>query len=171
MSVVRGVDPSTGCTAGPTRSLYGHHYRTGTESGGRRSPGGVIGVIAFVVIVIIILVVAVSLNSSMSPSGSGPSVNITGLNVMSSDNACGLNGDDSGNINLHPPGGGIPFILWGLPGPSGSLPCTVQSVSTDTAGFSLFGSLPYTATSVPDSIAISMIPPTSFDGVLNVTFT
>ncbi len=40
VSVVRGVDPSTGCTAGPTRSLYGHHYRTGTESGGETLAGG-----------------------------------------------------------------------------------------------------------------------------------
>jgi hypothetical protein len=143
----------------------------GPGPGWGRSPGGVAGVIVFVAFVIIILVAAISLNFSMSMSGSGPSVDITGLNVMSSDNACALNGDDSGNINLHPPGGGIPFILWGLPGPGGSLPCTVQSVSTNTPGFSLFGSLPYTATSFPGSLAISMFTPSSFSGVLNVTFT
>ncbi len=141
------------------------------SSWGRRSPGGVIGLIVFVVFVIIILSVALSLNSSMSSSGSGPTVNITGLNVMSPDNACGLNGDNSGTIDLHPPGGGMAIISWGLPGPGGSLPCTVQTVTTNTPGFELIGALPDTATSFPSVLIVSMTTPSSFQGGLNVTFT
>jgi hypothetical protein len=128
----------------------------------------VIALIFIVIIVIVVLVATISIN--VSAPHSGPSLDITGLNVRSPDNACGLNGDDAGTVNLSPPGGGIPFILWGLPGPGGSVPCTVQNVSTNTPGFALFGSLPYTATSFPSVLAISMIPPASFSGVLNVTF-
>jgi hypothetical protein len=136
--------------------------------GWRRSPGGVIGVVVFIVVVIIIVVAVVSFHPATNPSA--PSLNITGLNVISPDNACGLNGDDSGTVDLNPSGGGIPFISWGLPGPSGSLPCTVQSVSTNTPGFSLFGSFPYNATTFPSVLIVSMIAPSSFNGVLNVTF-
>ena len=127
-------------------------------------------IVAVVAVLLIITMVALILSGS-APSPSGPSIDITRLNVKSPDNACELNGDDSGTINLNPPGGGIPSTLWGLPGPGGSIPCTVQNVSTDTPGFMLFGSLPYTATSFPSSLAISMIPPSSFHGVLDVTFT
>ena len=129
------------------------------------------GAIVTVFAVLLIITMVALILSGSAPSPSGPSVDITRLNVKSPDNACGLNGDGSGTINLNPPGGGIPFILWGLPGPGGSIPCTVQNVSTDTPGFLLFGSLPYTATSFPSSLAISMIPPSSFHGVLDVTFT
>ena len=127
-------------------------------------------IVAVVAVLLIVIMVALILSSS-APSPSGPSVDITGLKVKSPDNACGLNGDDSGTINLKPPGGGIPFILWGLPSPGGSIPCTVQNVSTDTPGFTLIGSLPYTATSFPSTLAISMILPSSFHGVLDATFT
>jgi hypothetical protein len=81
-----------------------------------------------------------------------------------------LNGDDAGTITLNPPGGGIPFISWGVPGPGGSVPCTVNNVSTNTPGFSLLGSFPYRVTSVASTIIVSMIAPSSFQGVLNVTF-
>jgi hypothetical protein len=129
----------------------------------------VIGIVVFIVIVIIIVVAAASFHPTTTPSS--PTVDITGLNVTSPDNACGLNGDDSGTVNLQPPGGGMPIISWGLPGPGGSLPCTVQSASTNTPGFNLIGSLPYTATTFPSVLIISMIVPSSFNGVLNVTFT
>ena len=139
---------------------------------GRRYPTGPIGIIVFVVFVIILLVIVFSLSTSITPPSTGSSLNINGLNVQSPDNACGLNGDNAGTITLQPPpGGGIPFISWGLPGPGGSVPCTVRNVSTNTPGFDLFGSFPYTATSFPSVLVVSMIPPSSFNGVLNVTFT
>ncbi len=131
----------------------------------------VASIVTVVVLLIIFAVVLANSSAPSLPSGGSSSVDITGLNVRSADNACGLNGDNSGTIYLHPSGGGLPFIVWGLPGPGGSIPCTVQNVSTDTLGFVLFGSLPYTATSFPSTLAISMIVPSSFHGVLNVTFT
>jgi hypothetical protein len=127
-------------------------------------------IIVFVVFLIVIIAIIASVTTS-PPAASGPAVNITGLNVNSPDNACGLNGDDSGTVTLNPPAGGIPYIAWGLPGPGGYVPCTVTSVSTNTPGFTLFGSLPYTASSVPSVLIISMTTASSFQGVLNVTFT
>jgi len=44
-------------------------------------------------------------------------------------------------------------------------------VSTDTPGFELIGSLPDTATTFPSVLIVSMTTPSSFQGVLNVTFT
>lgn len=117
----------------------------------------------------IVAIVLATVNSAPPPSG--PALDITSLNVRSPDNACGLNGDNSGTVTLSPPGGSIPFISWGLPGPSGVLPCTVSTVSTNTSGFELFGGVPYTATSFPSVLTVSMIAPASFHGVLNVTFT
>jgi hypothetical protein len=133
-----------------------------------RSSAGVISVI----IIIAIVVIAGSLAAVYSPKPpSGHSLEITGLYVKSPDNACGLNGDDSGNIDLSPPGGGFPVISWGLPGPGGELPCTVTTASTNTSGFQLVGSFPYKATSFPGILVVSIIAPASFQGVLNVTFT
>lgn len=134
------------------------------------SPYWGVRIIIFVVFLIVIIAIIASVASN-PPASSGPSVNITGLNVNSPDNACGLSGDDSGTVTLNPPGGAIPFITWGLPGPGGNVPCTVTGVSTNTPGFSLFGSLPYTASSVPSVLIISMTTPSSFQGVLNVTCT
>lgn len=123
-------------------------------------------------VIIILIVVYVSFNSQNSPpASSGPSFHITGLAVTSPDNACGLNGDDSGTIQASALQGGFPTITWGLPGPGGSLPCTVSSVSTNTSGFMLIGNLPYNATSFPSVLVVSMIVPASFTGVLNITFT
>ena len=135
----------------------------------RYGPPGVIAAV-ILVFVIIVIVAAVATNTSMHGS-TGPSVDITGLSVTSPDNACGLNGDDSGTVQMNMPGGGMPTISWGLPGPSGSLPCTVSSASTNTPGFVLIGSFPFTATSFPSVLIVSMETPSSFHGILNVTFT
>lgn len=129
-------------------------------------------IIAAVVVVILLVIVGfVLVSTAPAPSSGGPRVNITGLNVNSPDNACGLNGDDSGTVNLNPQGGGFASITWGLPGPGASVPCTVNSVSTSTPGFELFGSFPFNATSFPSVLIVSMLTPSSFNGVLNVTFT
>lgn len=130
-----------------------------------------LGVIVAAVLIIVFIAVYVSLSSQSSTPPSGPSVHITGLNVKSPDNACGLNGDDAGTIQASELSGGFPTISWGLPGPGGSLPCTVSSVSTNTPGFSLIGSFPFNATSFPSVLIVSMITPSSFTGILNVTFT
>ena len=138
---------------------------------GRTSSAALIGVIVLVAVMVVIAVAFVSVASN-PPSTPPPnsSVDITGLHVVSLDNACGLNGDSSGTVTLHPPSG-YPFIIWGVPGPSGSVPCTVQSVTTNTPGFELFASFPFNVTQAPSILLVSMLPPASFVGVLNVTFT
>lgn len=138
------------------------------------TPGVIAGLVALVIVVIIIVAVAASLQSASAPS-SGSGVQVTGLRVVSGDDACGLNGDDSGTYQS---GGqvssgyqGPPIITWGVPGPSGTVPCTVSSVSTNTPGFELSASLPQTVTSTPSVLVVSvLVEPSSFHGVLNVTF-
>ena len=127
-------------------------------------------IIVFVVFLVVIIAIVASVGTG-PPASPGSSVSISGLDVKSPDNACGLSGDDSGTVTLNPPDGGIPYIAWGLPGPGGNVPCTVTAVSTNTPGFYLFGSLPYTASSLASVLIISMTTPSSFQGVLNVTFT
>jgi hypothetical protein len=126
--------------------------------------------VVVILVVVVLAVVGFVWISSVKVSLSSPSVDITGLHVVSPDNACGLNGDNYGSIEMQPPGGGIPFITWGLPGPGGKLPCTVESVSTNTLGFTLFGEFPDNVTTFPGTVVVSMIPPSSFTGILNVTF-
>jgi len=138
-----------------------------SESQSGIHPGLIVAAIV-VVLIIVSAIAYVSLGSTLQPAG--PSVNITGLSVTSPDNACGLNGDDHGTIQLHPPGRGIPFITWGIPGPGGSVPCTVENVSTSTLGFTLFGEFPVTANTSLSVMVVSMIPPASFSGILEVTF-
>lgn len=127
-------------------------------------------IIAIVVGVGIVIFGVLALAAAPHPGSTGPTVNITGLDVTSPDDACGLRGDDAGTIYLHPSGGTIPYILFGAPGPTGSVPCTVENVSTTTPGFTVFGSFPETVTTFPGSVVVSFIPPESFSGVLNISF-
>ncbi len=138
---------------------------------GRTSSAALIGGIVLVAVRVVIAVAFVSVASNPpSTPPPGASVDITGVHLVSLDTACGLNGDSSGTVTLHPPRG-FPFIIWGVPGPSGSVPCTVQSVTTNTPGFERFASFPVNVTRAPGVLLVSMLPPPSFVGVLNVTFT
>ena len=138
---------------------------------------------AFVLVIIVLLVISLVVGligalfvfgefSKAPPSlpGAGSGVQISGLRVASPDDACGLNHDDGGEVSLNPAVGPA-TITWGLPGPSGHVPCTVRTVATNTSGFELLATLPQTTTSIPGILIVSMILPEAFSGVLNVTFT
>lgn len=89
--------------------------REAVYTGGRR--GG--SIVALDVIVITVIVFVASVASSQPNPSPGSSLRISGLKVSSPDGACGLNGDDSGTIDLSLPSGGIPIKSWGLPGQEG----------------------------------------------------
>jgi len=131
----------------------------------------VVGVVVFIVLVV--LIAAAYSSSPSSPASSGGTTivwQLGGFHVVSPDNACGLNGDDSVSIN-YPGGVGNPVVSWTLPGPGGSIPCTVTNVTTNTSGFQLSGNLPYTVTSDPGIISLSVNGPSDYPGIVNVTFT
>jgi hypothetical protein len=134
-----------------------------------------IAVIAGIVIIVIVVIAFLALVLSV-PSGppslpgvGGDTVHVSEVAASSPDNACGLNGIvtggfDSGPFEYEP-------ITWVLPA-SGSVapPCTVTNATTNTSGFEIVASLPFTANSTMTFFTLSVLTPASFDGVLNITF-
>jgi hypothetical protein len=136
----------------------------------RTSRAWMIWAIAFVVIMLVILAAAGTwIKPQVVTTSWTPTMDITGVNVSSPDDACGLDGDTSGTVTLHQHAGvEHPVISWAIPGPSGSLPCAVSSAGTNTTGFEVFGNLPMNFTSA-GLLNLSLVTPLSFQGIVNVT--
>ena len=135
------------------------------------SPNGlIVGAVVFVVILLIVVIGIASLasyqpSSPSSPGSGGPSVDVTGVTVTSSDDACGLNGITypafaSPNLPLG--------IGWGLPENGYPMPCTVESVTTDTPGFYVSANVPLTVTLSNTPLVISIGYPYSYSGPLHL---
>ena len=134
-------------------------------------------VIAFIVILVIIiaaLVTQTSTQTSTPQSGfpittPGGSVNVTEIYVASPDDACGLNGTTHAGFNGTPTGGWTLTFL--LPA-AGSVPCTVQGVSSPTGGFTAFSYyLPMNVTSPGTPLEVNVfLPDGSYTGPLDLTF-
>lgn len=131
--------------------------------------------IVFIVLLVIVLIgvaVAFATFPSTTPSVSqSTSVDVTQVIAYSPDNACGLNGADEGGFAAS----GVSFqpLAWFLPASASvSVPCTVSTITTPTAGFTVeAGNLPFTATSPMTFMSITVVTPSSYAGTLNITFT
>jgi hypothetical protein len=125
-------------------------------------PAAIVGIVVFVVILLIIVFAFASITSSSIP---GPnSVQVSQVLVQSSDNACGLNGDNQPGFSAS--GGASEPIILGAS--SAATPCTVSDISTSTPGFQVLGSFPMQVSSYTDLIAFSVLCPSSFSGVLTL---
>jgi len=131
--------------------------------------------IVLVVFVVLILVAGV-VSYLLIPAPA--SVEITGVNFQSPDNACGLEGaTDTSWYNTTT---GTSFVLsYLISGPNatswnGTLACEISSINTTTAGFSITGanvplSIPANST---QTLAFTVNPPGSaFTGVLTLVLT
>jgi len=147
------------------------------EIEGRPAPNVWFWVRVAVAVVILIFSIAIIANaqqqvstpgSTASPIGSGP-VLVTGINVSSPDDACGLDGTHIGGFQVE---AYYDYTtVRDLPAGQGSVPCTVSTVSASTHGFNVTATLPGTATSADTPVFIMISPPAAFDGVLHLTFT
>ena len=144
----------------------------------RGPPAGVIIAIVTVLLVILFVVVAAaSLSAPSAPSFPGPgpvgslTIHITEIAVASSDDACGLNGYNSSQpVPFTTTANSVFALFWSLPGPTGPLPCTVSTVSTDTPGFTVNGFLPFNVTSPGTQFTVFLHTPSSYSGTFDVTF-
>lgn len=131
--------------------------------------------IVLVIFVVLILVAGV-VYYLLAPAPAN--VEITGVNFQSPDNACGLNGAvDPSWYNTTT---GTSLVLsYEIGGPNatswtGTLPCTIASVNTTTAGFSITGAntplhIPANATQI---LSFTVNPPGSaFTGALTLVLT
>lgn len=128
-----------------------------------------------VVVLIIGLALAVSLQTSTQSPGLTPlpinnglnTVNVTQVVVRVPTDACGLSGITPGAFSV-PAHTNYPFAWW-LPR-SGSVPCTVSNVTSDTPGFSVGnGNFPLTVTSSQTPLMFEVYCPASYNGVLTLT--
>jgi hypothetical protein len=125
----------------------------------------------------LILIVAIILSNPMptpSSSFSSPPINsapntvdVTQVVVNVPTDACGLSGITPGAFSV-PAYTLYPFYWW-LPW-SGSVPCTVSNVTSDTPGFSLaMGDFPLNVTSPQTPLFFDVNCPASYNGVLTLT--
>jgi hypothetical protein len=123
----------------------------------------VIGVI--VLIVVVVVVIAAVLFVSV---GGANTVAVTGINTISSDNACGANGGTASGFTTQG-GGEVQYTLTMSGGIF--LSCTVNSVSATTPGFTISGAntpLTIPADGSADLSFTIHAPSSSFSGVLTI---
>lgn len=145
------------------------------EQGPRRSILARVAALVVVVIVLLVLVATSNPPAQTVPNGpvccgsepeSGP-VNVSLIQVNSPDNACGVNGAVAGAFSTS--AGATHPVVWWLPLHGASVPCTVQSVVSNTRGFTLSGDYPLTVTSDQTPLLINIYVPSSYNGILNLT--
>lgn len=98
----------------------------------------------------------------------GTAVNVTAVYIVSSDNACGLNGARAGAFStgsnaMHP-------VSWWLPLNGAPIPCQVESMTSETPGFSLFGNVPLNVTGDQTPLLVSIYTPAYYNGTLTISF-
>lgn len=126
-----------------------------------------------VVIVVVVLILGVISYLSLGPS---PDVLVTGINFSSPDNTCGLDGATDYGFNASS-GTSMEFtyeISGNNTTSGGSAACTIHSVSTTTAGFSISGanvplSIPVNSSQLL-SFSVNM-PGSSYTGILTLVIT
>jgi hypothetical protein len=104
------------------------------------------------------------------PEGNGPdTVFVTGARVSAPPSTCGMNGMTPGAFSV--PADAMYPVGWSLPH-SGPVPCSVESVSTNTSGCTLSSNLPILVTSADDGEPrlIEIYTPASFNGILYLNF-
>lgn len=153
--------PTAGAPAAPPAGWGGPAYGApGSGAAGyppppRRSRARTI-VIVLAVIVVVILVLGV-VSYLLLPSATY-AINVTGINIFSSDDTCGLNGETatgfSANTSQAYP---ITFQITGNNTTNGgTAACSISSVSTSTPGFSITGA------NVPLQVPVNASPLLSF---------
>lgn len=118
--------------------------------------------------VVAVVIVALLLIGTLLP---GPSISVTGINFVSSDNACGLNG--ATDYGFNGTAGGNLELTYSLFN-NATTTCTISNITTSTAGFSITGantplSIPANGTQL-FSFQINF-PNNSYTGVLTLVLT
>jgi hypothetical protein len=120
--------------------------------------------IVLIVVVVVVVVVAILAYVAVQST----SVDVTAINITSSDNVCGVNGHTLAGFTTGPSGTiqDTLVITGGL-----ILSCTVNTVSATTSGFSISGA--NTPLTVPadgtESLSFTIHAPSgAFDGVLTI---
>jgi hypothetical protein len=130
-------------------------------------------VLAFGIVLVVLIAIVrsgpatASTGTPVSPPPNGPVV-VSRVAVYSPDVAGGLNGMNQGGFTTRAHSG-YPKIWW-FPGPTGSTPCSVESVTTNSTGFTLSSTLPMTVTSAGTPIFVTVNTPAAFNGTLYLTF-
>ena len=132
-------------------------------------------VIVIVVVVVVILIAGIAFFAALAPSPSLPSlpgtngVVVSQVLAISADNVCGLNGANENGFTTNV--GEYQQLVWLVPASqSVSAPCTVNSITTDTAGFEVIASVPFTASTEMTFLAFQVVSYSSYNGPLNITF-
>jgi len=133
-------------------------------------------VIVIVVVVVVILIAGIAFFATLVPSTSLPSlpgtngVVVTQVVAISGDDACGLNGVNENGFTTNV--GEYRLLAWFVPASqSVSPPCTVNSITTNTAGFEVLASVPFTASSDMTLLSFQVVSYSPYNGPLNITFT
>jgi hypothetical protein len=130
--------------------------------------------VVLVVVVVVILVIGVASFFLVPPA---PSIQVTEIDISSSDNVCDL--DQASGYGFNASTGDAVSLQFDISGPnatsgSGTLACTISTLSTDPPGFNL------TATNVPlyipanETVVLSftvLCPNTSYTGPLTLLMT
>jgi hypothetical protein len=122
-----------------------------------------VGIVVGIVLVIVVIAVLASLGSVSA------AVDVTAINVTSSDNACGVDGHSFSGFTTNS-GGAVQDTLT-VRNTNTFQTCSIQSVSTTTSGFSLSGA--NTPISIPaggtQSLSFTIHAPSgSYNGVVTV---
>jgi len=137
-------------------------------------------VAAIVLLVVIVIVIIAALwflgdlgnsgSGNNSPGGSGSVVvDVTAINIVSSDNACHVNGNTFSGYTTA--GGGSEEDTLTVPNNNLILSCTIASVSATTSGFSISGANTPVTIPAGGSEALSFAigsPTTAYTGVLTL---
>lgn len=135
--------------------------------------------LGFLVVILIITIAAFSSSNSSSQTSSsspvsscsgnecGGAVNVSAVNIVSPDNACGLNGAAAGAFSTG--SYATHSVVWWLPLNGASVPCSVESVQSDTPGFTLSANVPLNVTSAETPLLVNIYTPGSYDGTLTLT--
>lgn len=111
-------------------------------------------------------------SSSHLTSPSPPETNgvvVTQVVAYSPDNACGLDGVNEAGFTVNV--GEMKVLAWFVPASQAvSVPCTVTAITTNTSGFELYVTVPFTATTDLTILTVEAITYSSYNGPLNLTF-
>jgi hypothetical protein len=127
-----------------------------------------------VIVIVVVVILVIGLLVFLFYPVSTPTVNITVINFVSSDNACGLNGETASGFstNVSQPVD-LEFSMMNFNSTPGE--CTVHTIGTNTTGFSITGASPLPLV-IPANATENWnftvnVPGSSYTGVLTVIVT